>query len=393
MNESKLRSALRFHAIPEIWGLASRASHGILRGVSQQRIFAEARTAMNRVAHAGHGLPELFDHASRVLRKAIPFDAACWHTLDPATLLETSHYVENLPFENPRASELEYLYDDFNQFATLANAPQRSGILSEATGGEPERSRRYRELIRPFGLGAELRAAFVTQAAGWGAVGLLRPPSSPDFTLMEAALLDDVSSSLAQGVRTAFLQAEARKADPSADAPGLVLLDHRLRLEAITPAAEPLLAELAETEGGGPSELPYVVYAVAARAQAAGRSDSSLAMARARVLAKSGRWLALHGALAQGKPPGHAAVIIEPAKPALLAPLLVQAYGVTGREEQVLRHLLRGASTKDISALLGISPYTVQEHLKKLFDKFGVRSRRQLVGRVFFEQYAAKRRD
>lgn len=85
-------------------------------------------------------------------------------------------------------------------------------------------------------------------------------------------------------------------------------------------------------------------------------------------------------------------MIIEPAKPALLAPLLVQAYGVTRREEQVLRHLLRGASTKDISALLGISPYTVQEHLKKLFDKFGVRSRRQLVGRVFFDQYAAKRR-
>ncbi len=348
---------------------------------------------MNRVAHAGHALPELFDHASRVLRKAVAFDAACWHTLDPATLLETSHHVENLPLENPHASELEYLHDDFNQFAALARAEPRSAILSEATGGVPERSRRYRELIRPFGMSSELRAAFVDQATGWGAVCLLRPPGSPEFNPAEAALLDAVSRYLAQGVRTALLQAEAREDDGCAGAPGLVLLDHRLRLEAATPPAAPLVAELMETEGGRFNELPYVVCAVAARAQAAGRCDSSLAMARARVLAKSGRWLALHGAMAQGKSPARVAVIIEPAKPASVAPLLLQAYGVTGREEQVLRHLLRGASTKEIAALLGISPYTVQEHLKKLFDKFGVRSRRELVGRVFFEHYAARGSD
>lgn len=364
----------------------------MLPAVSQPRAFAAARAAMNRVAHAGHGLPQLFDHAARVLHRAIPFEAACWHTLDPATLLETSHYVENLPFENPRASELEYLHDDdFNQFATLAGARRVSGVLSEATRGVPERSRRYRELIRPFGLNAELRAAFVTQKTGWGAVGLLRPASAPDFTAAEASLLNDVSGYLAQAVRTALLRAEALKEDASGDGPGLILLDHRLRLEAITPPAEPLLAELVETQGRTASELPYVIYAVAARAQVAGRSDASHAMARARVLARSGRWLALHGALAQGKAPGHTAVIIEPVKPALLAPLLVQAYGVTGREEEVLRLLLRGSSTKDISALLGISPYTVQEHLKKLFDRFGVNSRRQLVGRVFFEHYGGKR--
>lgn len=103
-----------------------------------------------------------------MLRRVIPFDAACWHTLDPATLLETSHSVENLPLQNPHAAEIDYLYDDYNQFATLARSHQRSGILTEATGGVPERSRRYRELIRPLGLHGELRGAFVAGVVGRG---------------------------------------------------------------------------------------------------------------------------------------------------------------------------------------------------------------------------------
>lgn len=113
---------------------------------------ARARRDLLRLVHAGAGLSALFCEAGRLLRRVIPFDAACWHTLDPGTLLETSHLVENLPLDNLRAAEIEYLYDDYNQFATLARAARRSGILREATGGVPERSRRYRELIRPLGL-------------------------------------------------------------------------------------------------------------------------------------------------------------------------------------------------------------------------------------------------
>ncbi len=47
--------------------------------------------------------------------------------------------------------------------------------------------------------------------------------------------------------------------------------------------------------------------------------------------------------------------------------------------------VVRGASTKQISASLFISEYTVQEHLKHTFDKVGVRSRRELIKRLFFD--------
>jgi DNA-binding CsgD family transcriptional regulator len=86
-------------------------------------------------------------------------------------------------------------------------------------------------------------------------------------------------------------------------------------------------------------------------------------------------------------------VIIEPAHPARIYPLLMSAYGLTERERDVVELVLIGSSTTEIAASLFLSPLTVQNHLKSVFEKTGVRSRRDLVGKVFFTHYEPRLRD
>ena len=91
--------------------------------------------------------------------------------------------------------------------------------------------------------------------------------------------------------------------------------------------------------------------------------------------------------------PPRVAVIVEPAHPAKISPLLMSAYGLTEREQEVSRLVLQGYSTTEIAERLVISTHTVQQHLRNIFDKTGVRSRRDLVSKVFFTHYEPRLRD
>ena len=79
-------------------------------------------------------------------------------------------------------------------------------------------------------------------------------------------------------------------------------------------------------------------------------------------------------------------VIVEPPRPQELAGLRVSAYGLSERERTVVDLVVQGASTNEISRSLYISEYTVQEHLSNKFDKVGVRGRRALIKRLFFDK-------
>ena len=127
--------------------------------------------------------------------------------------------------------------------------------------------------------------------------------------------------------------------------------------------------------------------ATQARAVAAGPAADGR-IARARVRAASGRWLVVRGSVLGDEPDARVAVMIEPARPHELAPLVADAYHLTEREREVTRLVARGLATDAIAARLYLSPWTVQDHLKAIFEKVGVTTRGELVARVFFQQRA-----
>jgi DNA-binding CsgD family transcriptional regulator len=349
-----------------------------------------ARTSREivRLCHGGLDSRTLRLETLRRLRRVIPVDSFWFATADPATLLFTGSVVEEIPESaTPAFVANEFLQADVNKWAQLARASRPADGLYSATRGQPDSSPRYREILAPLGLGDELRAALLVGGSCWGFLCLHRERSRPDFTPQDAAYLARLTPHLAEGLRTALLIADPGTA-PETDGPGLAVLADDLSVVATTPAADRWLAELADWPRR--SELPQAVYGVTARLWALERGGAAGPglVPRARVRTPSGRWLVLHASrLAGPGARGQTAVILEPAQPTEVAPLVLRAYELTEREAQVTRLVLRGLSTDEIAAALSISSLTVQQHLKAVFDKTGVRSRRELVAQVFARQY------
>ncbi len=87
-------------------------------------------------------------------------------------------------------------------------------------------------------------------------------------------------------------------------------------------------------------------------------------------------------------PEAPAAVLLEAARPAEMAPLMAAAYGFTDAERRVTELVAQGLSTKQIAGRLQMSAYTVQDHLKSVFAKSGTGSRGHLVAKLFFDHHA-----
>jgi DNA-binding CsgD family transcriptional regulator len=213
------------------------------------------------------------------------------------------------------------------------------------------------------------------------------------FDKTEIEFMRVVSPHLAAGAQRGLLVGEAREPE-GPEAPGLVVLGENWSVESLTPGTERWLEELPGGNWASKGKLPPSVLAVAGRALRTAANESSPGdVAFARVLSEQGRWMVLHGASMVGSGARRVAVIIEPAHPAKISPLLMAAYQLTGREQEVTRLVLRGDSTTQIAEALCVSPHTVQQHLKIVFEKTGVRSRRDLVGKVFFTHYEPRLRD
>src|SRR6185312_12011156 len=207
--------------------------------------------------------------------------------------------------------------------------------------------------------------------AAWGLAQLNR--LNRRFTDDEKTWLERAAASIAPGLRRAMV-AEPSSSPGLVRGPGIVLLDGSGRVVSATREAVEWLDELAPEllmSDVGDLRLPFHAHGFATRVRAA--HEDGEPQIRSRLRTRRGVWLLMHGAVLEGT--GQVALIIE-------------AYGLSGRELEVTRAIARGLSTAEIAAELYLSPHTVRDHVKALFEKVGVSSRGELVHRVFAEHYA-----
>jgi DNA-binding CsgD family transcriptional regulator len=305
------------------------------------RIDADSLVAdVEELARRGFAREALWGGISARLRPILAHDAACWHTVDPDTLLMTSD-----------APEVEY--DALELIADLEYG----------------------------GLEHELRVAFVADGRCWGGGALLRSAGRPDFGEPEVSVLQRLSAAIARGLRRTLAADAARETGDGG--PGALVLDASGEVQLMTPPARSLVEEL--YSAGEPRErLPAPVLAAAARARALGGVPLH-------VRVESG-WISMHPSLPEGTGRGQVALVLERARPPEVAGLVLEAYGLTRREREVAGHVLRGAATAGVAEALFLSPHTVQDHLKSIFEKVDVRSRRELVARLFADQHVPRMR-
>lgn len=329
---------------------------------------------------------ELLVRVNERLMTAVGYQRYGWVLLDPMTITSVGSMMTQCGLAlYSQTSAYEFSQDDAFCFRALARAPSPVTTLWQVTDGDPWHQPRYRNLIGPFGGGDELRAVFRAGGLSWAAVHLGRDMGSEPFSADSAAMIADVGRIVGNALRRAMAPAvPGSTAFPAAFTwnapPGVVVLNGDNEIESLSPQAARICRQAGEADDTG-LPLPVAVYAVAiqARAIAAGQRDGTPASARMRLA--SGDWLALDAEPLDNSAgaPGSIAVVVQPARPAHLVPLVLAAAKLTPRERQIAQILLRGDGTEQIAQQLIISRYTLRDHVKAIYAKFGVTSRSEFA--------------
>ena len=143
-------------------------------------------------------------------------------------------------------------------------------------------------------------------------------------------------------------------------------------LQTLVPAAE------------GRQPIPAVAYNVGAQLLAVEDGiDSNPPTARVHV--SDGLWMTARAGRLDEPGPARTqdiVVTLEESSGAERLDVFCRAVGLSARERELLEHLAAGEGTREVAVGMFLSENTVQDHLKSIFAKSGVRSRRALLSRA-----------
>nr|MBA2518087.1 hypothetical protein [Chloroflexia bacterium] len=337
--------------------------------------FVSERTVseIQRLSAAGLEATELLGRTARALHRAVPFDLYAAATTDPASNLITEAFggqpdagYRRRP-ANVTYFERFYFQEGFDLTVSLLRQRRWAATLSELTHGDLDLSLCYRDALLPAGLGDKLLAIFVDRVL-WGDVELYRGIDSPAFTPDQIDLVRRIAPHVGAGLKTATLRSRAQQAaTDTVDIPGVIVIDQAMRVVSATLAAERLLTELGPLDpgwrtGGGLPVAVQVVVGTLGQSLTSGAARSRFSVPRLQVRGPGGRWLTLHASLTEpafGRP-AEWVVVIGAARGEDLAWLTLVSYGLSAREEEVVKLVVGGLSTKQIGERLFIAEHTVQ---------------------------------
>ena len=343
--------------------------------MATERDRSRCSASLHSLADAALDADALRHEAVALLQRTIGFDRWCWPLADPEALIPLSGLAQHDYGPSvPRVLELEFSGADVAAMDDVARRRSPVGALSRETGGDLGRSLRWDEVLRLLGIGDEAVLACRDRLGCWGWLKAYRDRSDRAFSPDELVLLADVAAALGRGLRRAHGRTASALPLASTSA-GVVALDDRLAPVSTTAAAREWMSALpGAAVYAAFGMLPAMVYPVAMKAR---RGEV------ARVLERTveGRWVLIEAATLDGAGADSVAVTFRNPTPAETFDRLARIYGLTSRERDIVAAVAAGHDTAAMSALLSISPLTVQDHLKAIFDKTGVRSRAALASR------------
>jgi DNA-binding CsgD family transcriptional regulator len=231
--------------------------------------------------------------------------------------------------------------------------------------------------MRPVGIG-DMAAVACRDALGcWGWIEAYRDGADRRFEAGDLELLANVGPNLGSALRRGFMSAKESYAhEPSP--PGVIVLNPDLSRVSWTAGARAWIDVLpAARLFAAWGMLPAVVYPVATLSRSRDAATDAHALERA----VDGRWVMIEAAPLEGDTDGKIAVTLRHAAPTETFDVFCRAWALTQRERDVVAAVVAGLDTRAVTERLFISRHTVQDHLKAVFEKIGVHSRRELRAR------------
>ncbi|WP_446936823.1 helix-turn-helix transcriptional regulator [Lysinibacillus fusiformis] len=313
------------------------------------------------------------------LRDFISFDAYCCTMTDTQTLFSigavTEQSIENI---HQQIMSLEYDSQDINSYVYLVESGKYIGKLSDVSS----QSKRYREVLEPRGFSDEIRAALMFQGQCYGFLTLFKridngQPHFQDADVNQVKILMPVMAEALMGFYHTIIDERLFIEEEQS---GIIILNKEHRIISTNTKAAQLLTLLRNNEGLLDWQIPKPIQAFCAKLQANKlNSQYSLLVP----INNKGYVTVQASVLMTADSQQQIAILLNEASPKEMLTYLLIAYHLTPKEKEVVVEVMKGIPTKIIAQNLGISSYTVQDHLKLIFQKVDVADRNELVWKLF----------